>query len=385
MKVHQASLAAAAVLVVAVGFYWILSRPSRGSLQGARETAAGDSFDYNRPKDARVVHLGTIPSGVSSIFTIQSILHDRVLQEQLAPEGWVIRSFGYRSGKDVIPYADGRLDILAVGDTEALMAVQRHRVGIFAVMRQGLNAVIAKRRITPSELKGLKIGYTPGTILQYALERALETAGLALGDIVPVPMAPDEMEAALRSGRVDAVTTLEPFITIILSQVPGSAAIASSDSYTYLLADLDFADRHPEVLKAILAAVVRAARWGRQSDEHLRTALEWIRETNLQFSGRSSVESTAPWVSVIHRETIDNASFPMLPLNARDDLSLQHRQFEYLKKAGLLPAEAEWAKVRAGFRLELLPEVVRQGKAWRVDQFRYSRDRLYPNAGGGRP
>lgn len=379
----QAPIAMLAVLVIGLGLYVVLSRPSSPRKTGGM-VIDYDRYDYRRSKEARTVHIGNIPTGVSSIFSVQGLFHDQVLQEQLAARGWSLRAFDYRSGKDVLPYADGRLDVMTMGDTEALMAVQRRNVGIFAAVRQGSNAIIASHRVIPAELKGLRIGYTHGTILHYALERALVAAGLTMGDITPVSMPPDEMEAALRDGRVDAVATLEPFISIILAHVPGSAAIASSDSYTYLLADLDFAERHPEVLKALLAAVVRAARWGRQSDDNLRIALGWIRQANLQFSGESRVEPTATWLGVLHRETIDNASFPMLPSNARQDLSLQHRQFEYLKKGGFLPAEAEWRQIRDGFHMEMLPEIIRRGQAWQIDHFRYAPNRLYLD-GRGQP
>lgn len=374
-------LAALLVLVaIGLGVSWFLPKAFSSAKAG---TSADrplpvdyDRYDYRRREGDKVIHVGSIPTGVSSIFTIQSLLHDGVLQEQLAAKGWRLKTFGYRSGKDVLPYADGRLDVLTVGDTEALLAIHRYPMGVFAVVRQGTNTIIAKRRITPSELKGLKIGYTPGTTLHFTLERALEAVGLSPEDFVSVPMVPDEMEAALRSGKVDAVSTLEPFASIILTQVQGSSVIASSDSYTYLLANLDFAHRHPEVLDAILAAGVRAARWGRQSDDHLQMALLWIRQANLRFVGQSRVEPRAPWVGVLHRETIDNASFPMLPPDVREVSGLQHRQFEYLKKVGFLPQEAEWRQARERFRLDKLSEVIRHGQAWRIDEFRYLPERL---------
>jgi len=377
------------IVIAGLGVYVVLPRHQAAprpavpsSPAPKRQIPDYEAYRYGRGDSEKTIDVGNIPTGVSSLFTIQGLFHDRILARQLAAEGWQLRSHPYRSGKDVIPFADGRLDILTLGDTEALVTVQKHNVGIFAAIRQGTNAVIANRRLLPSELKGLRIGYTPGTTLQFTLERALEAAHLTERDILSVHLQPDEMQAALLDHRVDAVATLEPFTSMILRNVPGSAATFSSDSYTYLLADLDFATRHPALLKAVLAAVVRAAHWGRVGEGNLSTGLQWVRQENIRYSGQSSVEATSQWISLLQRETIGNPSFPLLPLNSSSDLGVQYRQFDFLKRSGLLPRDSDWQKVRGNFNIEALPEILRHSEAWQIDHFDYAPESLLQGGGG---
>ena len=336
-----------------------------------------DNYDYGRGDAAKVIDVGTQPFGLLSTNLCEHLLRDRILQQHLAAEGWQLREHGYRSGKDMLAYADGRLDIMLLGDIPAFSAMQQRNVGIFALNRQGYNSVIVSRRLTPAEFKGLRVGYPAGTSAHFTLEQALESANLTMNDIAPVALQANEMESALRSRSVDAVAIWEPMITTILDTVPGSTIFFSSETYNYTTVDLDFATRHPSQLKAFLAASIRAAHWDRLEEENLRTALLWIRQANLRFSGASDVEANTKWTNLLRRETIDTPSFPMLPHNLRDEHGLQRQQFEFLKRNGILPTNADWSKVRERIDTALLPEIIRDGEKWRINSFDYAPDRLY--------
>ena len=369
-------LALLLVITTGVGIRLALCRPPPPN----KTAAVGRNYDtyrYGRSEEAKILDFGTQPFGTPATFIAECLFHDRVLQRQLAGEGWKMREHGYRSGKEMLPYADGRLDVMILGDIPSLIAVQQQRVGIFAVCSQGYNAVIAKRWLLPSELKGRRVGYTAGTAAHYALERTLESARLSLENIISVPLHPEEMAAALSSNQVEAVAVWEPFVAAILLQVPGSTVMSSSDTYTFITIDLDFAARHPAVLKPFLAAIIRATRWGRLDMKNLRTNLLWDRQAAVRFAGQASIEVSPKWISRLREDTIDNPSFPMLPLNFSDPQSLLCQQFEFLKNIGSLPAGAEWKTLCERVNTRCLPEVIRESQAWQIDCFDYAPDKLY--------
>jgi ABC-type nitrate/sulfonate/bicarbonate transport system substrate-binding protein len=347
------------------------------SINVAPVAPAYDKYDYGRADEAKIIDVGTQPNTVNSTFLTEYLFRDRILQQQLAAEGWKLREHRYRSGNDMLPYTEGHLDVMILGDIPALISMLQYNIGIFAVAAQSVNAVITNRRVVPSELKGMRIGYPPKTSAHFTLERALHSAGLSMNDIVSVPLDPAETEPSLQSNSVDAVAIWPPFITAILENVPGSTVVSSSNTYNYIGIDLGFAERHPDVMKAVLAAVVRQVRWSRLDEANLYTGLLQVRQAQIRFSGKSVVDANEKWISWLRKVSTDNASFPMLPLDFSDEQGLQHQQFDFLKKIGILPPDAEWKSLLSHVKLRDLPEIINAGKTWQIDRFDYAPDKLY--------
>jgi hypothetical protein len=335
------------------------------------------NYDYSRSGKKGIIHVGTQPNSLAGPALIEIIGHDRILEQYLSSRGWVLKTHGYRNGNDMMPYCDGRLDIMMLGDIPALIAVQKYPVGVFMVCRQGYNAVIARKRITPVQLKGLRIGYPPKTTAHFTFLRTLKTADLSMDDVVSVPLQPDEAEAALKNGSVDAVALWEPFLTRLLTTVPESVFISRSDTYSYILANLEFNEKHHDIFENILASFVRAARWLNQNDRNVRDGLEWLRDRAVRFQGRSSIDVNRQWVRLLRSETVENPSFPMLPLDTFDENGIIRQQFDFLKSAGILSNGADWEKTVNRFHTQDLPEIVRKGARWKIERFDYASKNLY--------
>lgn len=368
----------ALLVVVFAGFgVKFALRPSQPPATPAMPAPDYDKYNYGRADEVKVVDIATQPN---AIFTSESLFHDRILQQQLAAEGWTLREHPYRNGKEMIPYTDGRLDMMILGDIPTFIAMEQHRIGIFALCRQGYNTIVANRKITPNQLKGLKIGYPTGTTAHFTLDRTLQAVNLTMNDITSVPMPPDQMEAAFRTGTVDAIVSWEPTASAILN-IPNSALVSSSPGFSYIAMDLGFTTRHPGIQQAILAAVVRAVNWVKLDEMNIRTSLLWDRDAAVRFFGKSPVEENEKWIGLMRKETIDNPSFPMLPLNFVENSGIQYQQFEFLKKIGSLPATADWKKVSTSVDTGLLPKVIAD-RNWQVDRFDYAPDKLYQSRQG---
>ncbi|MER2603673.1 MAG: ABC transporter substrate-binding protein [Candidatus Competibacter phosphatis] len=365
------------------GYFALRTAPLPGASPPAKAIVHDyEKYPYARGKEARVIDIGAQPNSTALLFVIESLLHDRILQRQLAAEGWTLRIHSYQTGKDMLPYADGRLDVLQLGDIPALTLLAQRIFGIFALTRSGHNALIGKRLLTPAALKGQRIGYPPGTTAHFALYQALRVAHLTFADIVPVEMQPGDMEAALRAGTVDAVAVWPPFSTAIIQQVPNTVATVNTNTFSIFAIELDFARRHPEQVNALLAAVVRSSQWARQSDGNVMTGLASVRESQIRFVGKSILSADRKWerpIQLLRAESFGTPSFPMLPLDLNDEGGLAQQQVEFLKESGLIPASTEWKTISQRLFVERLPDILREGKKWQVDQFDYAPDRLYPD------
>jgi len=126
-----------------------------------------------------------------------------------------------------------------------------------------------------ADLKGKKIGVTaPGSSTNVLANFVLAKAGLKPGDvsIIGVGAGPGAV-AAMRSGQIDAISNLDPVITLL--QRSGDLRIVSD---TRIVAEADkafggpmpagcmyapqaFIDKNPATVQAVANAIVRADKW----------------------------------------------------------------------------------------------------------------------------
>jgi len=111
-------------------------------------------------------------------------------------------------------------------------------------------------------LKGVEIGISQGTIIEYVTDRLLQAEGLTSDDIkyIAVPKMPDRM-SLLASGEIKAATLPDPLSFLAIQQ---GAKILLDDrkhpeyAYSVLSFRKEFIDQNPEAIKNFLAAVEEA-------------------------------------------------------------------------------------------------------------------------------
>lgn len=181
-------------------------------------------------------------------------------------------------GVEFIPVASApeRDQILAAGqadgtinETLAVMAFNRETVqmqvvryalrptqghGHFFIIASGKSGITAV-----DDLKGVEIGVSQGTVIEYATERILQANGFTADDIktVAVPKIPDRM-ALLASGELKAGVLPDPLAGLVVSQ--GGVIVADDSTHPqYGFSVISFRkaviDESPEAVKAFLAAI----------------------------------------------------------------------------------------------------------------------------------
>ena len=126
-----------------------------------------------------------------------------------------------------------------------------------------------------ADLKGKKIGVTaPGSSTQILANFVLAKAGLKPADVSFIGVgAGTGAVAAMRAGQVDAISNLDPVITLLqrsgdLKIVSDTRIVAEADKAFggpmpagCLYAPQAFVDRNPATVQALANAIVRADRW----------------------------------------------------------------------------------------------------------------------------
>ena len=111
-------------------------------------------------------------------------------------------------------------------------------------------------------LKGVEIGVSQGTVIEYVTERLLQADGFTSDEIrtVAVPKIPDRM-ALLASGELPAGVMPDPLAALVVSQ--GGVIVADDSGHPeYGFSVISFRkaviDANPDAVKAFLAAVEEA-------------------------------------------------------------------------------------------------------------------------------
>ncbi len=128
---------------------------------------------------------------------------------------------------------------------------------------------------TMADLKGKKVGVTaPGSSTNVLLNFVLAKAGLKPSDVSVIGVgAGNGAVAAMRSGQIDAISNLDPVITLLqrsgdLKIISDTRVVAESEKVfggpmpaACLYAMQSFINSNPNTTQALTNAIVRADRW----------------------------------------------------------------------------------------------------------------------------
>ena len=143
----------------------------------------------------------------------------------------------------------------------------------------GVNPKTMPNYKTIADLKGKKVGVTaPGSSTNVMLNFVLARAGLKPTDVSVIGVgAGNGAVAAMRAGQIDAISNLDPVITLLkrsgdLEIVSDTRNVAESDKVFggpmpagCMYAPQAYIDKHPQTIQAIANAIVRANRWIQQA------------------------------------------------------------------------------------------------------------------------
>ena len=205
---------------------------------------------------------------------------------------------------------EGRADIGTSADTPIVFAVMSGKqITTLAVIQTTNkdNAIVARQDrgiAKPADLKGKNIGVTLGTNADFFAHAFLLAHGISSDKVKLIDMKPDEMSAAFSSGRVDAVSSFNPTINLLKKELGNRGIVFFGETvYTEnfcLAAMRDYAKKHPETIKKVLLALIKAETFVQQNpEEGRRLAADFVK------MDKAFLEELWPIFSI--RVTLDQA------------------------------------------------------------------------------
>ncbi|QWV97897.1 NrtA/SsuA/CpmA family ABC transporter substrate-binding protein [Geomonas nitrogeniifigens] len=192
-----------------------------------------------------------------------------VAQGFLRDEGVKVEAQRYDYGKTALQAVlEGKADVATVAETPVMFAALKgQRLSILgSIFTSNRNhAILADRNsgiALPGDLKGRRVAFTSGTTTHMFLSSFLSANGLSSEDVTPVPLAPERIQDALLSGRVDAVSAWGADIKIIARKLAQRSIIFEEPhiyTETFVIAGLtSYVEGNQEAMRRLLRALVRA-------------------------------------------------------------------------------------------------------------------------------
>ncbi|MEZ0171911.1 ABC transporter substrate-binding protein [Microvirga sp. TS319] len=210
--------------------------------------------------------------------------------DRLGP-GVRIEWYAYNAGPSAMEAIFAKsLDLAYVGPNPALNAYARSRgseVRVVAGAVNGGSALVVQgdsRLSKPADFKGKRIA-TPqfGNTQDVAARAWLVAGGLRItqtgGDAQVVPTSNPDQLSLFKSRQLDAVWTVEPWVSRLESEAGGKVLVEENDAITtVLVSSADFLGRSRDLARRFVAAHRELTEWIRQNpDEAQRLVREELR------------------------------------------------------------------------------------------------------------
>jgi len=216
---------------------------------------------------ARELRIGYQKS--ASLFVLQKA--QGTLEKRLAPQGVAVKWVEFPAGPQLLEGLNvGAIDVGFVGEAPPIFAQAAGARFVYVgndPASPSTEAVVVPKDSplkSVADLKGKRIALNKGSNVHYLLVKLLEKNGLKYSDITPVFLPPADARAAFEKGAVDAWAIWDPFLAAAEHQgnarqlADGTGVV---NSYSYYLAQADYAQANPRVIHELFANTQDAAKF----------------------------------------------------------------------------------------------------------------------------
>ena len=176
---------------------------------------------------------------------------------------------------------EGKADFATVAETPVMFTIMNgEKISIIATIQTSIRnvAIIARKDkgiLGPRDLKGRTIAVTSGTLLDFFTDAFFVSQGISRKDMTVVHMLPEEMAEAIERGTVDAIAAWS-YVLIQVQKRLGDKGITFYDEDVYMqtfnvVTTQDYIRRHPENIKKVLRALIRAEKFTDQKPAEAQT------------------------------------------------------------------------------------------------------------------
>jgi NitT/TauT family transport system substrate-binding protein len=225
------------------------------------------------PPEKITISYATAPNSV--------IVHIAFVKGYFSEEGLEATPQPYVYGKQTLDAViEGKADLGTVSDTPIMFAIMGGRkIMVLSVIQTSYKneAIVARRDrgiAKPADLKGKRIGVTLGTACDFFTHIFLTAQGIERTQVNIIDTKPDDISSTLRAGRIDAACIWNPILTEARSELGNKGLIFYGESLfteTFCLtAGQDFVRQHPETIRKVLRALIKAESFAREQPAEAR-------------------------------------------------------------------------------------------------------------------
>lgn len=204
-----------------------------------------------------------------------TLVHIAMEKGYFREEGLEVQAQMHTFGKAALQAVlEHQADFATVAETPVMFSILKgEKIFVISNIEASTtnNAIVASKQAgiaSPADLKGKRIGFTPGTTSEFFLDSLLTVNGLTREEIQPVSVKPEAMQEAITTGQVDAVSTWNYPLTQIKRQL-GANGIIFYDREIYtetfnIAAQQAFVSKNPALVKSFLKALFKAEQFAEQ-------------------------------------------------------------------------------------------------------------------------
>lgn len=185
-----------------------------------------------------------------------------------------ISLFGRAALEELVAH---KADIATVAETPIMFNICRGgQIQVLAniLVSDANNAILARKAAgiaEPTDLKGKRIGYIPGTTSDFFLASMLTANALTEKDVEKVAFSPSEIQNAILDGKVDAVSIWN-YPLAQMEERMGASAVTFHDREMYtgtfnIVALNEFTQKNPVLIQGFLRALIKAEQFVRLNPE----------------------------------------------------------------------------------------------------------------------
>lgn len=221
----------------------------------------------------------TLRIGYQKYGTLVLLKAKGTLEKRLAAQGVDVKWTEFPGGPQLLEGLNvGSIDFGVTGETPPVFAQAAGADLLYVAYEPPAptsEAILVPKDSTirsVSELKGKKIALNKGSNVHYLLVRALEEAGLKYSDIQTVYLPPSDARAAFERGSVDAWVIWAPYQAAAEQQLQARTLRDGQgivDNLQFYLATKPYAQKHPEVITALVEEVRAVGEWSKAHPEEV--------------------------------------------------------------------------------------------------------------------
>ncbi|MBF0345771.1 MAG: NrtA/SsuA/CpmA family ABC transporter substrate-binding protein [Nitrospirae bacterium] len=363
-----------AVVVVSCILFFLADRSnSVAAAETASESVVKTPYAlYKLVKSDNYLNIGVQPLYLPAGLITSVMSRDMILHHRLEELGIKIVFYQFLKGSDVNSFLkNDSLQAGVAGDMPTISAAALKDIFIPALIQHGFTSVVSRRYLFIKELRGRRIGYAPGSNAHYALLKTLSNEGLTEKDVTLIPMDVTDMPKALLSKKIFAFSAWEPTVGLTEKNYPDTVVIHRFMSYGYIYFLKEFYQKHPEAVKHVLAAEIRAIRWLKKSSQNLLQASTWTFQASQQLSNNKLTITADQIADIAMGDMIWQNELPVIPKNSLKSNGPLYDEFNFLVKYSNIQSNVKWEKIQGSFDTKLLYELLEMRNYYELDEFDY--------------